>query len=156
MPIEQLMPLIENWLKSAGLWRAQFDADLQSWLPQAMDLIRGRVNTLNDFITFGQAYISDKFEMDSKAVRKHLDDPEVARWMPELAVEMDRLDDFESATVESALRRFLKIKEIKPGKLMNAVRTAVTGQAVGPDFLKILTLLGQRRVVERLKAAVNS
>lgn len=154
-PIAEMMPLIEEWLKKAGLWRPAFDDEQRSWLQSAMELIRGRFNTLSDFVTYGQAYVSDQFEMDPKAVRKHLQEPEVAQWMPELAADMERLDKFDPATIESAMRQFLKLKGIKPGKLMNAVRTAVTGQGVGPDFLQVLALLGQRRVVDRLRSAAG-
>jgi len=76
--------------------------------------------------------------------------------MPALADIMDRLEDFDAQTIEPAMRDFLTERAIKPGNLMGAVRTAVTGQAVGPDFLGVLTLLGQRRVVDRLRSAVSA
>jgi glutamyl-tRNA synthetase len=72
-----------------------------------------------------------------------------------LAQRLAGLDDFESKTVEQELRRFLDEKEIKPGKLMNAVRTAVTGQGVGPDFMKVLAVLGKERVVRRLESVAG-
>jgi glutamyl/glutaminyl-tRNA synthetase len=154
MPLETLMPHIEQRLKKAGLWQSAFDSEKRRWLHQAMELIRGRFNTLEDFVTYGQAYISDRFDMDAKAARKHLENPEVANWMPELAEDLARIDGFDEKSIESEMRRFLKEKKIKPGKLMGAVRTAVTGQEVGPDFLKVLTLLGQQRVVDRLRSVL--
>ena len=57
-------------------------------------------------------------------------------------------------TVEDALRQHLEEFDIKPGKLMGAMRTALTGQGVGPDFMHVVTLLGQQRVVKRLAATV--
>lgn len=152
MPLESLMPHIEQRLKRNGLWQPAFDSEKRTWLHQVMDLIRGRFTTLEDFVTYGRAYISDQFTMDPKALRKHLADPEVARWMPELAEDLARLDDFDAKSIESEMRRFLTEKEIKPGKLMGAVRTAVTGQEVGPDFLTVLTILGQQCVVDRLRS----
>ena len=156
MPMEQLEPFIKQWLEKAGLWQTSFDAGQRSWFQQAMDLIRGRFNTLADFVTYGQAYISDKFEIDPKAAQKHLKGSEVATWMPALAEVMDGVEDFDAETIESAIRHFLTERAIKPGQLMGAVRTAVTGQGVGPDFLSVLILLGQQRVVERLKSAVST
>lgn len=155
MPMEQLMPFIKHWLEKDGLWQSAFDGEQRSWFLQAMDLIRGRFNTLADFVTYGQAYISDQFEMDPKAVQKHLAGPEVATWMPDLAKVMDRIEDFDAKIIESEMRQFLTERSIKPGQLMGAVRTAVTGQGVGPDFLSILTLIGQQRVVDRLNSAVS-
>jgi len=156
MPMEQLEPFITQWLEEAGLWKPSFEADRRSWFLQAMDLIRGRFNTLADFVTYGQAYVSDQFEMDPKAVQKHLEGTEVASWMPALAEEMDRLEVFDAQSIENAMRQFMTDKAIKPGQLMGAVRTAVTGQGVGPDFLNVLILLGQRRVVDRLNSAIST
>ncbi len=155
MPLDALMPYIEERLEKAGLWHAAFDSEKRSWLHEAMALIRGRFNTLEDFVTYGRAYVSDRFDMDAKAVGKHLASPEVARWMPELAEDLARLDPFDATSIEAELRRFLKEKGIKPGALMGAVRTAVTGQDVGPDFIQVLSLLGQQCVVRRLQLALS-
>ncbi len=155
MPLAQLMPFVKEWLEKSGLWQSVYETDQKAWFHRAMDLIRGRFNTLSDFVTYGRAYISDQFDMDPNAVEKHLKDPEVRVWLPELIKILSGLDEFEPQTVEAAMRQFMTEKGIKPGKLMGAVRTAVTGQGVGPDFLKVLNLLGRQRVVDRLASAVS-
>lgn len=153
MPMEALLPLIKERLRKANIWQSSFEADRKSWFLSTMDLIRHRFNTLDDFVVYGRAYIDDDFPMDETAARKHLNNDAVAQWMPELSRRLSELNDFESTTVEAELRRFLDDKKIKPGHLMNAVRTAVTGQCVGPDFMKVLTMLGKERVVYRLESA---
>ena len=42
---------------------------------------------------------------------------------------------------------------IKPGILINGMRTALTGQPKGPGIFDVLTAIGQDRVVKRLRAA---
>ena len=49
------------------------------------------------------------------------------------------------------LMAFVESNRIKAGVLVNGVRTAVTGQTVGPEFLDVLLVLGQDTVVRRLK-----
>ena len=39
--------------------------------------------------------------------------------------------------------------------LINAARTALTGQAVGPGLFDVVVAIGQRRTVERLKHAAQ-
>ena len=155
MPMAQLMPFIRQWLEEADLWKPSFETDQQPWFHHAMDLIRGRFNTLSDFVTYGRAYVSDQFHLDPEAVQKHLEDPEVSSWMPGLIDGLVQLEEFDTQAVENFMRQFLAEKGVKPGKLMGAVRTAITGQGVGPDFLKVLSLLGQQRVVERLESAIS-
>ena len=45
--------------------------------------------------------------------------------------------------------------EIKPGIIINGIRTVVTGQAAGPGIFDILIAVGQERVVDRLRKAVK-
>ncbi len=57
---------------------------------------------------------------------------------------------FNEKSLELILRGMLKDLGVKPGILINGIRVAVTGQSVGPDFMKSLVLLGQVRLVDRL------
>jgi len=155
MPIEELMPMVKECYSQARLWNPEFEKGQRDWFLQTLTLIRGRYSTLTDFVTYGQAYVSDAFPMDDEAVRKHLAAEGVGTWLQELAQRLAGLDDFDAKTVESELRVFLKDMKLKPGELMNAVRTAVTGQSVGPDFMNVLTILGRERVVARLKNAAG-
>lgn len=152
-PIETLFPDVKDRLVKANIWQSSFDTDLKPWFLSVIELIRHRFNTLDDFVTYGQAYVGDDFPMDETAVCKHLNSDTVAQWMPELAQRLSGLNDFDANTLEAELRRFLDENKINPAILMNAMRTALTGQSVGPDFMKILTILGKERVIYRLKTA---
>jgi glutamyl-tRNA synthetase len=156
MPLEQLVPHVENQLKLAGIWNDEFHGRQRQWFTDTLDLIRERFQLLTDFSGYGRAYFDDTFDIDPKAFNKHLAGvPTVLQWMPALIQELDRLKPFDPRTVEDALKRFLNQKGIKPGLLVNAVRTAVTGQGVGPDFVRVLVCLGRSRVVLRLKQALK-
>jgi len=154
LPMETLLPMIKEQLAGAGLWDPAYENDQKAWFVSVMELIRGRFQLMTDFVTYGRAYLSDDFPMDPEAVRKNLSaNTAVARWLPALAHSLASLSVFDARTVEDELRSFIKQNQIKPGNLMNAVRTAVTGQGVGPDFMQVLMIMGQKKVAARLKAA---
>lgn len=118
MPLTELLPLLKNELKSAKLWRDEYEEwetfarghhgeDRQErlrervategpleigsaeWFVYTADLIRQRFFTLKDFSSQGRAYFSEDFDFDAAAVAKNLAKfPELKKWMPELA---DRL-----------------------------------------------------------------
>ncbi len=156
MPIEDLIPYVEDQLKQAGIWSDDLLGQRKEWFADTLDLIRGRFHLLTDFVGYGRAYFDDTFDIDPKAFEKHLSGAaSIAQWMPALIQELDRLEMFDPGTVEDALKHFLNKTGIKPGLLVNAVRTAVTGQGVGPDFVRLLACLGRRRVVLRLKKALD-
>ena len=68
-----------------------------------------------------------------------------------LAERFAALADFNKETTESASRELAAELDIKPGILINGMRTALTGQLAGPGMFDILVALGKDRVVNRLK-----
>ena len=72
-------------------------------------------------------------------------------WLVDLADQIDALTPFDAKSVEALLREFLKANNLKPGKLINAVRTAVTGQSKGPEFIEVLLCIGPERISRRLR-----
>jgi glutamyl-tRNA synthetase len=156
MPMAALFPHIKAELQRADLWNPAFEASDREWFMEVMALIRERFTNLKDFVTYGRAYISDTVAMDATAAEQLLSpDPRTAAWLMVLADRLGSLAPFDAKTVEAALRAFLEEHQLKPGVLMGAVRTAVTGQRVGPDFMRVLMVLGQKRVAERLTLAAN-
>lgn len=157
MPIDDLIPFVKAQLENAEIWQAEFETDRSEWFVKTIDLIRGRFHLLTDFATYGRPYFADDVDMDPKAVAKHLAvGTGIDDWLPHLIEDFARLGHYDAGTVERMLRDFLAGHQLKAGVLINAVRTALTGQSVGPEFIDILTCLGQQRVVERLRKAYHS
>lgn len=157
MPVDDLLVFVKEQLISAGLWCPEFDKAQKAWVKRTVDLIRSRFHLLTDFVTLGSAYFSDNFPTDEKARQKYLEKPadDIRKWMPVLADNLEKLSDFNHASIESMLRSFLSEYQLKPGQLINPVRTAVTGQGVGPEFIDVLVVIGQERVVHRLRTVLE-
>lgn len=157
MPVEDLLVFVKDQLISAGLWCPEYDTVQKAWFNRTVDLIRSRFHLLTDFVTLGSAYFGDNFPTDEKARQKYLENPadHILKWMPVLADKLEKLSEFDHAAIESMLRSFLSEYQLKPGQLINPVRTAVTGQGVGPEFIDVLVVIGRERVVHRLRTVVE-
>lgn len=153
MPVADLLPLVREQLEGAGLWREEFAGEKKEWFQTAIDLVRDRFRTINDFSTLGRPYFSDDFEMEEKPVKKNLGKEGLAGLLPQLADHLAALGRFDAETVEEAVRAFAEEKQVKPGLIINASRTALTGTNVGPSMFPIYELLGQEKTVQRLRAA---
>ena len=156
MPLGDLLPRVEAVLRGAGLWDEAWGegGGEREWFQKAVDLIRPRFLTLQDFADAGRAYFDDSFEMDPESVEKNLRrEPLLREWLPELARRFEALAPFDAAAAESALRGYADEVGTKAGVLINATRTAVTGRSVGASLFEILGCLGRERVVSRLRAA---
>ncbi len=157
-PLETLLPYIKPELQKAGLWRDEYETERKAWYEHTITLLRERARTLLDFPGHGRPYFVDdlSFEFEEAAVKKNLQkDPALKTLLPELAERFGALTDFNHDAVEAALRALAEEKGVKAGLLINATRTALTGQSVGPSLFELVLVVGQNRAVERLRHAAG-
>jgi len=154
MPLEELVPLVGEQLKRFALWRDEYQSTEQDWLARTIDLLRARYRTTQDFAILGQPYFSDEFEYEPDAVKKNLKDERLKTLLPGLADRLASIDEFTHDSAEAALRAYADEQTVKAGLLINASRTALTGQAVGPGMFDIMVTLGRERSVNRLRRVV--
>src|SRR6266849_5891869 len=153
MPLSELLPMAKAELRSEKLWREEYDEDEREWLERAVDLIRQRFFTLKDFSSQGRAYFSEDFDFEEAAVRKNiLKEPRLREFLLALADRLESAEPFTAAKAESTLRAFAAEAAVKAGLFINAARTMLTGQAVGPSMFEVFEIIGRERSVMRLRS----
>ncbi len=153
MPLAELLPMVKAELRSEKLWREEYDDDEREWFEKAVDLIRKRFFTLKDFSAQGRAYFSEDFDFEESAVPKNiLKEPKLQELLPALADRLEAVEPFTAAKVEEALRAFADEAGVKAGLFINASRTMLTGQAVGPSMFEVFEILDRERSVMRLRS----
>lgn len=152
MDLAELGNLVQKELVAANLWDQAYATDRRDWYLATLGLIRDRFHTLKDFTVAGRAYFADQYEIDPKPLVKNvLKHPELAAWLPQLAERFDALTDFTAETTEQVCRELADELAVKPGVLINGMRTVLTGQLAGPSMFDIVTTLGKEKVVARLR-----
>ncbi|MBN3580970.1 glutamate--tRNA ligase [Algoriphagus aestuarii] len=63
---------------------------------------------------------------------------------------------FDAETAKSMLGSAAEAEEIKLGKVMQAVRLAVTGSGAGPDLMEVFAILGTQEVSKRIQFALDT
>ena len=153
-PIEELLPEVQPLLEAAGLWDEGLAGERAEWFKTTLDLIRQRFWTLLDFVEQGAAYYSDTFPFDEKAVSKNLcRDERLVELLPALGDRLADVEPFTAEGVEEVIRALAEAEDVKSGLLINGLRTAVTGQSVGPGAFVLCETIGRERVVQRLRSA---
>ncbi len=155
MPLGELLPMVKEEMRAAKLWREEYDDDDRDWFEKTVELIRHRFFTLKDFSAQGRAYFSEDFDFDEAAVKKNiLKDPRLKELLPALADRMESVEPFNAATAEEALRAFADESGVKAGLFINASRTMLTGQSVGPSMFEVFDIIGRERAATRLRSQV--
>ena len=153
MPLSELLPMVKAELRAEKLWREEYDDDEREWFEKVVDLIRHRFFTLKDFSAQGRAYFSEDFDLEETAVRKNiLKEPKLKELLPALADHLEQVEPFTAAKVEEVLRSCADEATVKAGLFINAARTMLTGQAVGPSMFEVFEIIGRERSVMRLRS----
>ena len=63
-------------------------------------------------------------------------------------------DGFDPASVEAALAPLPERLDVKPGKLYQPIRVAITGSTVSPGIFESLAALGREESLSRIDAAI--
>jgi glutamyl-tRNA synthetase len=151
MDIEELAELVKADFQQHGIWDEAYEGEKRAWFLETLDLIRDRFHTIRDFATLGRAYFADDYTVEAKPLKKNiLKHPDLKTWLPMLAERFAALDEFNAETTEAASRALAEELDVKPGILINGMRTVLTGQLAGPSMFDILVALGRDRVVRRL------
>jgi len=154
---EQLLPLVERELAGAGLPARDPGMGVQEEerFKRIVLLLQSRARTIQDYAGPFRAFFNDEFAYEPGAVKKFWKDGSIPSLLDALAERMAAANPFDLAGTEAALRSLAEEKGVKAGLLINASRVALTGQAVAPSLFEVIVVLGQDRVVARLRRAAD-
>lgn len=147
MPAERLAEECRRVLTEHGLWDENLDA---GYIAAVFELMRARVKIFPDIAALGAFFFTEDYPYNEDAVKKRLLKGDVIVRLVELNERFRKLEIFDAVTSEQALRKYGEESGTGAGPLIHAVRVAVSGLAMGPSLFEMLSVLGQKRVVERI------
>jgi glutamyl-tRNA synthetase len=156
LPIEDVLRQVQAELHRHNLWKEEWAAgDGRAWFAKTVDLLRSRVRLLPDFATWSRAFFTDDFPRDPAAIAKFWKDEKTRPLLEKLADSLATLTEWNHDACDHATRKVAEDGGVKAGMLINATRVAIVGQAVAPPLFDTMVVLGQQRVVDRLRDALN-
>lgn len=123
---------------------------------QIVHLLKDRVHFVKDIVTESAFLFSAPESYDQEIVAKKWNE-EAERGITAFASALAAYDGpYAGDTIKQVLSETLESAGIKMGKIMQALRLAVTGVGAGPDLMVTMEILGKDEVVNRLKNAVTT
>jgi glutamyl-tRNA synthetase len=151
-PEEYERRLAEHLARSAPSAGEAFAAAPPERRRTACEIVAEKAQTLNEVWPL-IGFLFEPPADDEKAWRKVMRDgagPLLASARQALA----RMDSFEPDAIESALAPVLSDAGVKPGRLYQPIRVAITGTTVSPGIFESLSALGREASLERIDAAL--
>jgi glutamyl-tRNA synthetase len=147
---------VQPYLIAAG-WIADPPSDAHTQLVQDLIVAAGdRIKTSGDVLDYPEFFLDDTaLSFDDKAVRKRLSDPASRDLLSKFSEQLKSLNNFDSATLETTLKQWIESEGIGIGKIIHALRVAVTGRPVGLGIFETLAMVGKETVLRRIASAIE-
>lgn len=118
------------------------------------ELLQERIDFTPELLTKGKYFFEAPTEYVDKVVRKKWN--ENAKDVFSTFVENVKDKTLHAEDFQSNLEQTVEAHETKVGMVMQILRVAITGEAGGPDLMKIMEVLGTNEVSDRIKKATTA
>jgi glutamyl-tRNA synthetase len=124
------------------------------WAEKIVTLMKDRVDFVKE-MTQGVSFLFAAPDAYEEEVATKKWDDLAKQAMPVIISTLEGVTNFQSQDLHYALFAGLEAASIKPGKVMQALRLAVTGQGKGPDLMLIMEIIGKEETLKRLSKALD-
>ena len=121
-------------------------------LVEACRISQEKASTLDEVWPLIRFVFEEPVE-DEKAWRKIMKN-DAGKALKTVREALGGLDEFTTETVEAAVEPIPERLDLKPGKVYQPVRVAITGTTVSPGIFESLAVLGKDRSLERIDTAL--
>lgn len=138
------------FLRKAGLVGEEIHLNSRRKVAAVVSALGDRLKTYSDIVTLGGYFFTETLTHDTDAVKKRLRKPGVPEMLRKLDALLATVHPYEIGPLEKAVHAFAEQEGIKMGDVVNPLRVATTGQAVGPGLYDCLEILGQASCHHRI------
>lgn len=123
-------------------------------LTKVVSLIKERAHFVNEFWDLADYFFEAPTSYDEKAVKNWKE--ETPALMQQVISELEKIEDFTSANIETLLKEWMTANEIGMGKVMQPLRLSLVGALKGPHLFDIIEMIGKAETVKRIEKAIAS
>ncbi|MDR0351253.1 MAG: glutamate--tRNA ligase [Puniceicoccales bacterium] len=151
------MPMDEFWdigikiLLDEGIITQDTDRE---YVFDVLSICQEKMRSFEELSNFVSYFFSEDYEFDDE-VKEKLAKFDPKKRIDEVVDGIMNMTDYYQDELEGLIVALAKIHHVKTGDYIHTVRFAVSGRSVGPSFYKLLSVLGKKTVLARLKRALE-
>ena len=123
-------------------------------LTKIVGMIKERAHFVNEFWDLADYFFEAPTSYDEKAAKNWKEETPVL--MQQVISELEKIEDFTSANIETLLKEWMTANEIGMGKVMQPLRLSLVGALKGPHLFDIIEMIGKAETVKRIEKAIAS
>lgn len=122
-------------------------------LTKIVSLVKERANFVTELYDLSDYFFEAPTSYDEKASKNWKE--ETPELMQKVIVELNKIDDFTSANIETLLKEWMTANEIGMGKVMQPLRLSLVGALKGPHLFDIIEMIGKVETIKRIEKAIE-
>ena len=148
----EVLQMLKNELKQSKYKEIHYE---DKFLIGIIEAMRPRVSFVKELIDNCSYFYEPPTEYDVEVIKKRWKE-DTPQELKKLAEEFSRLENPGKEDYETALHKAAESLTIGNGKLIHAVRLAISGVGGGPGLYDILYLLGKDESIKRINTAIKN
>lgn len=149
MNLESFAFMATPLLVDAGVVDDSVDED---YLQAVLGLCQPKARSLDTMAELCAYFFQEDYARDEKTAAKIAKKADPKALLAEILPVLDGAEAFDADSLKAALESYAESQGVKVFAYFPALRFALSGQGGGPDLLPMLEVMGQERVVTRLKS----
>ena len=128
----------------------------KDYVRQIMPLIQERAKTLGDVPKLTKFFFELQLNLDlNNLIVSGMDKQSTGEALEVVKERLEKLEQFDANSLEELLRPLAKELGLKTGQLFGTLRATSTGESATPPLFDTMAVLGKKRCLERIEAALE-
>lgn len=153
--IERITDLAIPYLTKADLIDKTFAGENRKWLEILIDSVREGLSHISEVVEAVQFIFEDDIEIEDEKSLETLKVETTPALLEAIRDELDKVDEIDEDYADGFMKLIQKKTGIKGKNLFMPTRVALTGSLHGPEFAKIIYLLGKEKILKRVDFIEN-
>ncbi len=125
-------------------------------LLKIIPLIRERLTTLDDCVSFGGFFFKDEVSpLPEELIAKGLDAKQSAEILRKSYEILSALAEMSHAAAEPPMRAYVESSGLNINQIFGILRVAITGQKVSPPLFESMEIIGREKCLQRIQNAIG-
>lgn len=147
--VEGVLP----FLQQAGLVGSLITDEQRERITEVVTALGERLKVFADILDVAY-FFKEPIEYDEKAFQKRIAKEGVPELLREYSERIAELPQWTLENLEETLQQLAAERDVSPGLLIHALRISTTGQPTGPGVYECVLLVGRKRALARISAAL--
>lgn len=151
----RIVDLAVPHLQKAGLIPQTLDRETEQWTATLVNLYQEKLRYISEIVELTDLFFREHPDYDKEA-QAVLGEEHVPVVLLGFLQQIENADNVSEESIKASIKEVQKQTGFKGKQLFMPIRAALTGQTHGPDLNITLSLLGQEKLIGRLKKLVPS